>query len=135
MGKLEDTLAQGVKEGKIPHAVIFATNADGVFSLLPLRIDSILMIVLGSFTYNHAVGSDNLGDENPIAEDAVFQLASQTKLLTSIAALQVIEKGLFGLDQDVATILPELAEQPILTGFDDDDKPSFQKRKNTITFK
>lgn len=37
MGKLEDTLAQGVKDGKIPHAVVFATNGDGLFPLLPLR--------------------------------------------------------------------------------------------------
>lgn len=29
MGKLEDTLAQGVEDQKIPHAVVFATNADG----------------------------------------------------------------------------------------------------------
>lgn len=26
---LEDTLAQGVEDGKIPHAVVFATNRDG----------------------------------------------------------------------------------------------------------
>ena len=90
---------------------------------------------LGSFTYKYAAGSDNLANRDPIAEDAVFQLASSTKLLTSIAALQVVERGLFGLDDDVAKILPELAKQPILKGFDDDDKPILEERKNTITFK
>ena len=30
MANLEEKLAQGVKEGKIPHAVVFATNKDGI---------------------------------------------------------------------------------------------------------
>ena len=30
MGKLEDQLAQAVKDGKVPHAVVFATNKDGM---------------------------------------------------------------------------------------------------------
>lgn len=29
MAKLEDTLAQGIKDSKIPYVVVFATNADG----------------------------------------------------------------------------------------------------------
>ena len=90
---------------------------------------------VGSFTYKHATGYNVLGDEKPITEDAVFLLASQTKLLTSIAALQVVENGLIGLDDDVAGQLPELAEQPILKGFDDKDEPILEKRKNTITLR
>ena len=89
----------------------------------------------GSFTYKHAVGNDGHGEGNPIAEDAVFQLASSTKLLTSIAALQIVEEGLVGLDDDVAGHLPELCEQPILKGFDDDDRPILEKRKNPITLR
>ena len=89
----------------------------------------------GSFTYKHAVGQNIIGNETPIKEDAVFALASQTKLLTTIAALQIVEKGLWGLDDDVASQLPELAEQPILKGFDDNDKPILEKRKNTITLR
>lgn len=55
--------------------------------------------------------------------------------MTSIAALQIVEKGLFGLDDDVASQLPELAEQPILKGFDDDDKPILVERKKAITLR
>lgn len=76
-------------------------------------------------------------DENakPIAEDAVFLLASQTKLVASIAALQAVEQGLIGLDDDVAEHLPELAKQPILKGFDDEKKPILVERKNKITLR
>ena len=62
-------------------------------------------------------------------------LASSTKLMATIAALQVVEKGLFGLDDDVAKQLPELAEQKILTGFDDKDEPILVDRKNKITLR
>ena len=37
MANLEETLAQGVKEGKIPHAVVFATNKDGMSFLLTIE--------------------------------------------------------------------------------------------------
>ena len=37
--KLEDKLAQAVKDGKVPHAVVFATNKDGMmFNTLSARI-------------------------------------------------------------------------------------------------
>lgn len=116
--KLEATLAQAVKDGKIPHVVVYATNTDG------------------SKQYHHAVGLQNYGiDTEPIQEDPVFMLASQTKLLTTIAALQTVEKGLITLDEDVCSHLPELAAQPILLGFDKNEKPNFQKRKSPITLR
>ncbi|TKA57246.1 hypothetical protein B0A55_12710, partial [Friedmanniomyces simplex] len=117
MGKLEDTLAKGVEDGNTPHAIVCATNKDG------------------SFTYQHAVGKAHYPDHKPIQDDAIFALASQTKLLTTIAALHVVDKGLFGLDDDVCEKLPELAKQPILKGFDDNDKPVLIERKNSITLR
>ena len=89
----------------------------------------------GSFKYKHAVGKQNHPEEKPIEEDAMFLLASQTKLLTTIAALQIVERGLFGLDDDVTEKLPELGAQKILQGFDEDDKPILMERKKVITLK
>jgi methyl acetate hydrolase len=37
------------------------------------------------------------------------------KLVTSIAALQLVEKGLIGLDDDLSLVLPEMAKIPILS--------------------
>lgn len=65
----------------------------------------------------------------------MFLLASQTKLLTTIAALQVVERGLYELDQDVAEVLPELASQGVLTGFEEDNRPIIAKRKNKLTLR
>ncbi|KAI5864316.1 beta-lactamase/transpeptidase-like protein [Durotheca rogersii] len=58
-----------------------------------------------------------------------------TKLHTSVAALQLVEKGLVTVDEDVSRLLPSFAEKEILTGFGDDGAPSTRKRKNPITLR
>lgn len=63
----------------------------------------------------------------------ILLVASCTKLMTSIAAMQCVERGLVTLDTDVAEILPELAAQGILTSFDEGTgEPIIEKRQNTI---
>lgn len=73
--------------------------------------------------------------DEPILEDAEFLLASQTKFLTSLAALQCVERGLLGLDDDVSGKLPELGAQKIFQGFDEDNKPKLVERKDPLTLK
>ncbi|KAI1388238.1 beta-lactamase family protein [Hypoxylon trugodes] len=68
-------------------------------------------------------------------EDTVLALASMSKLMTSVAGLQVVEKGLITLDEDVTPLLPSLAKQEILTGFADDGTPITRKRQNPITLR
>ena len=56
--------------------------------------------------------------------------------MTSIAAMQCVERGLVTLDTDVAEILPELAAQGILTSFDEGTgEPIIDKRQNTINLR
>lgn len=43
----------------------------------------------------------------PMAEDTVFDLASVSKLFTSILAVQQIERGALGLEATVASYLPD----------------------------
>jgi CubicO group peptidase (beta-lactamase class C family) len=45
----------------------------------------------------------------PMRRDTIFDVASMTKLFTSIAAVQLIEAGRIGLDTPVATYLPAFA--------------------------
>lgn len=57
----------------------------------------------------------------PLELDTVLTLASCTKLMTAIAALQCVERGLFTLDEDVARLLPELGQgKEIISAFDDE---------------
>ncbi|GAA1734775.1 serine hydrolase domain-containing protein [Isoptericola hypogeus] len=45
----------------------------------------------------------------PMREDTIFDLASVSKLFTSIAVVQLVEEGRVALDEPVATYLPEFA--------------------------
>jgi len=60
-------------------------------------------------------------------------MASMSKLITSLCILLLIQDGLLKVDEDVTKFVPELAEQPVLTGFDADGKPLFKKREGPIT--
>jgi CubicO group peptidase (beta-lactamase class C family) len=63
-------------------------------------------------------------------------LASSTKLMTSIAALQCVERGLFKLDEDVTRLLPEFKDVEILRGFEEGtEKPILVKATKTITLR
>ncbi|KAJ7459735.1 beta-lactamase [Mycena latifolia] len=71
----------------------------------------------------------------PLDENAIFWICSQTKLITSIAALQLIEQGKIQLSTPVSEILPELANPVIVTARDAGGKPTATTpAKNPITF-
>ena len=68
--------------------------------------------------------------------DTVLALASCTKLMTAISALQCVERGLLGLDEDVTPILPEVGKFGIITGFDDDTgQPINVPNKKPVTLR
>jgi len=55
--------------------------------------------------------------------------------MTSVSALRCVEKGLIGLDDDIAPHLPELAALEILDGFDSNGQAKTKKRQNAITLR
>jgi CubicO group peptidase (beta-lactamase class C family) len=95
------------------------------------------MVVAGTFSYAKVVGkkSSNSGNDEPWSSDAVLELASMTKLVTTIAVLQLVEKGRVTLDEDVSSWIPEFAAQDILIGFSGDGQPQFKKRQNPVTLR
>lgn len=76
---------------------------------------------------------------DPMPLDATMWLASCSKLIGTIAALQCVERGLLKLDDDVTPILSELKDFQILKGFETDsegaDKPIYVKNTKTITLR
>ncbi|GFF92482.1 esterase EstB [Aspergillus udagawae] len=55
-----------------------------------------------------------------VNEDSIFWVASLTKIVTAVAVMIVVERGLISLDDDVGQVVPELAAPEVLTGFDED---------------
>ncbi|KAG7143150.1 ML-236A carboxylate methylbutanoyltransferase mlcH like protein [Verticillium longisporum] len=86
----------------------------------------------GSFRYSQAFGEE----VDDITEtDAVHLIASATKLVTTVAVMQCVEKGLLDLDADVSKILPEWENPQILTGFDENDVPFLRPSEKAITLR
>jgi hypothetical protein len=52
----------------------------------------------------------------------VTWIASQTKLATSVATMQVVERGLISLDDDIREVLPRLKELKVIVGFAGEDE-------------
>lgn len=57
---------------------------------------------------------------NGVEPDTIFRYMSCTKAIASVAALQLIEQGHIGLEDEVATHLPEFGKLQVLEGFDGD---------------
>ena len=68
--------------------------------------------------------------------NTTFIMASCTKLMTSIAALQCVERGQVRLDDDLGEVLSELKDCEIITGFKEDtEEPILRKAENKITLR
>ncbi|KAF7365334.1 hypothetical protein MVEN_00405400 [Mycena venus] len=88
--------------------------------------------------FMHQAGRKVLRDQSsaPLDEDTIFWICSQTKLLTSIAAMQFIEQGRIQLSTPTSEILPELANPVIVTAHDADGNPTATTpAKHPIKFK
>jgi len=68
-----------------------------------------LILQDGRPVYSSSFGTREPGGGGPIAPDAMFRLASMTKIVTSVAALQLVEEGRIGLDDPISRHLPEFA--------------------------
>ncbi len=59
-------------------------------------------------------GYMDIESKRPLAEDAIYRMYSNTKLVTSVAAMQLFEEGRFGLDDPVAEHIPAFADMQVL---------------------
>ena len=59
-------------------------------------------------------GYMDLESQAPLAEDAIYRMYSNTKIVTSVAAMQLHEQGRFGLDDPVSDYLPAFSDMQVL---------------------
>ena len=57
----------------------------------------------------------------PIRTDAIFRIASMTKPVTSVAAMQLVERGLVDLDAAALDYLPVLRHARLVEAFDSEN--------------
>ena len=114
MAKAAAVLDQTIASGKLNFAVAAVGNAGGQ-------------------TWSHAAGYQDAEKTKPASPDNIIQIASMTKLVTTIAALQLMEQGKLDLDTPISAYAPELNELQVLKGFAPDDTPIFEKANRAPT--
>ncbi len=85
--------------------------------------------------YSRALGVADVASGAPMAVDTLAQIASMTKALVSVGAMQLVEQGRLSLDDDIGTVLPELANPQVLEGFGADGQPQTRAAKRPVTLR
>lgn len=68
-------------------------------------------MIVGNFLYHKAAGRQFLSDASPpLDPDCTLSLASAARFFTNVAALQLVERGLVGLDDAIKTHIPEIQQ-------------------------
>ena len=114
--QIDALLSAGVKSGAVPGVVAAVANREGVL-------------------YEGAFGERALGSGNAMTNDTVGWMASMTKAITSVAAVQCVERGHLKLDEPAKNICPELGHVGVLTGFDANGKPQTRPPQRDITLR
>jgi len=85
--------------------------------------------------YEGAFGLRRLPDGPAMTRDTVFRIASMVKLITSVAALQLVERGKLSLDAPVPDIDPAVGAPQVLAGFDAKGLPELRPPKRPIALR
>ncbi|ROW00526.1 hypothetical protein VSDG_03219 [Cytospora chrysosperma] len=123
MDKLDEILASYCAKGgkttkdELLGAAFVVVNKDGVI-------------------YQGSAGRLSSSPDSPrFTPDSFTLVASLTKIATATCAMQLVEKGLVGLDDDVRPLVPQLAEMKILRGFVGADVPYLEANTTPITLR
>lgn len=76
-----------------------------------------LIIRDGKIAYNKAFGYADMENKVPMRTDHIFRIASQTKAITSLAVLILMEEGRLMLNDPVSKFIPEFAKPQVVDKF------------------
>jgi CubicO group peptidase (beta-lactamase class C family) len=97
---IDAELAAFVQHGDVPGGIVAAAATN----------DRVI--------YEGAFGLADSAGKRPMTGDALFRIASMTKPVTSVAAMQLYEQHRFALDDPAEKYLPELAGLSVIDTFD-----------------
>ena len=116
VSRIDSMLLAATRAAEVPGVVALATTDDGT-------------IYEGSF------GRRRLHDGPTMTRDTVFRVASMVKLMTSVAALQLVEQNRLSLDAPVPEIDPAVGAPQVLEGFDTKGLPLLRPATRPITLR
>jgi methyl acetate hydrolase len=99
---IDQVMQAAVDAGAVPNVAAIAADRDGVL-------------------YTGSAGPLVIGGSDPVTVDSQFRIMSMTKIVTTAAALQLIETGKLDLNAPVDTYCPDFSQLQVLEGFDGDE--------------
>jgi len=114
--RIDGVLRQAVDAKEVPGVVAMAATDKGVL-------------------YEGAFGPRALDQSAAMTLDTVFRIASMTKAIASVAAMQLVEQGKLKLEEPVPNIDPALGSPQVLDGFDASGAPKLRPAKRPITLR
>jgi CubicO group peptidase (beta-lactamase class C family) len=112
---VDATLRNGIAARKLPAVVAMAAGESKTL-------------------YEGAFGTRDVSG-TLVRTDSLFQIASMTKAVTTVAALQLVEQGKVDLGEPVSRHLPVLADLDVLEGVDADGMPRLRPARTPITLR
>ena len=89
LDRIAGVMKQEVEKGTFPGAV----------TLIARR---------GEIVHFEAHGFQDAAKTKPMAKDSIFRMASMTKPIVTVAAMMLMEQGVFKMNDPIAQYLPEL---------------------------
>ena len=114
--EIDQTLRSSLAQHKIPACVAMSATRDKI-------------------TYTGAFGKRDSASGVPVNPDSLFVIASMTKPVTSVAAMQLVEQGKLKLDEPASTYIKELGSLQVLQGFDAAGKPILKPATKPVTLR
>jgi methyl acetate hydrolase len=99
---LSTFLKDATDRGDVPGVVVAVVDKNGVL-------------------YNEAFGKSSTLKNTPMAKDTIFNMASMTKPVTSVAIMMLVEEGKLKLDDEVAKYLPKWKDPVVISKFNEAD--------------
>ena len=114
--RIDEVLRRATDAKEVPGVVAMAATDQGLL-------------------YAGAFGTRDLDKGPAMTLDTVFRIASMTKAVTCVAAMQLVEQGKLTLEEPVPNIDPALGSPQVLEGFDAGGAPKLRPAKRPITLR
>jgi len=114
--RIDGVLQKAVDAKEVPGVVAMAASDKGLL-------------------YEGAFGPRALDASTAMTPDTVFRIASMTKAIATVAAMQLVEQGKLKLEDPVPNIDPWLGSPQVLEGFDASGAPKLRPAKRPITLR
>lgn len=114
ISKVNSLLQSYVNDGKVSSVVCFVAKG-------------------GNVVYKKAFGWKDLENRIPATVQDYYILFSQTKAITSVAFMTLVERGLVGVDEPVSKYFPEISGK-VITAINADGTIETRPVKNPMTF-